>query len=133
MQHLVRPTQMAKLRFIISLRNFVGANSNVVNARIFFCTELNCRWSSRDGVGGDGRAPPYVRGSGPDEFGKSVGVPEKTVRKSGRGLVAHFRTDLNCRVRSQGNNGTVRSGYPLCVRSKRFLVAYEKLYNVKRI
>ena len=117
MQHLVHPTKTAKLRFIISLRNFVGANSNVVNARIFFCTELNCRWSSRDGVGADSRATPYVHGSGSDGSGKSVGVPELTVRKSGRDLVAHFRTDSNCRVRSRGDDGTVGTGYPLCVPS----------------
>jgi hypothetical protein len=95
----------------------LGANSNVVNARIFFCTELNYRWSSRDGVGGDGRAAPYVHGSGPDGSSKSAGVPEPTVRKSGRGLVAHVRTDLNYRVHSRGENGMVGTGYPLCVPS----------------
>ena len=108
---------MSKLHFIIKLRNFEGANSNIISARIFFCTELNCRRSSRDGVGGDGRAAPYVHESGPDGSGKSAGVPEPTVRKSGRGLVAHFRTDLNCRVHSRGDNGMVGMGYTLCVPS----------------
>jgi hypothetical protein len=95
----------------------VGANSNVVNARIFFCTELNCRWSSRDGVGGDGRVARYVHGSGPDGSSKSAGVPESTLRKSGRGLMTYFCTDLNCRVHSLGESGTDRTGRSLCVPS----------------
>ena len=53
----LHPMQMTKLHFIILSRNFVGANSNVVNARIFFCKELNHRWSSRNNIGGYVRAP----------------------------------------------------------------------------
>ena len=100
---------MTKLRSIIFFRNFVGANSNAVNARIFFCTEFNCRCSSRDGVGGDGRAALYVYGSGPEGSSKSAVVPEKKARKSGRGLMAHFRTDLNCRVISRDESDALDS------------------------
>ena len=117
MKRPLHPMQMSKLHFIIWLRNFVGANSNVVNTQIFFYTELNYRWSSRNGIGGYGRAAPYVHGSGPDGSGKYAGVPERTVRKSGRDLLVHFRKDLNCRVHSRGESGTVGTGYPFCVSS----------------
>ena len=101
MKRPLHPIQMSKSHFIIWLRNFVGANSNVVNTHIFFYTELNYRWSSRNGIGGYGRAAPYVHGSGPDGSSKYAGVPERTVRKSGRDLLVHFRKDLNCRVEAK--------------------------------
>ena len=63
------------------------------------------------------RVAPYVHGSGPDGSSKSARLPEPTLRKSGRDLVAHFRTDLNCRVRSRGDNGTVGTGRSLYIPS----------------
>jgi hypothetical protein len=45
------------------------------------------------------------------------GVPEPTVRRSGQSLVAHFRTDLNCRLHSLGESGTVGTGRSLCIPS----------------
>jgi hypothetical protein len=66
---------------------------------------------------GDGRTAPYVHGSGSDGSRKSSGLPEPTVRKSGRRLVAHFRTDLNCRVHSLGGSGTVGTGRSLYIPS----------------
>ena len=44
---IMQAMQMSKFKFIIFLRNFMGANSNIVNVRIFFCAELNCHFSSR--------------------------------------------------------------------------------------
>jgi hypothetical protein len=59
----------------------------------------------------------YVHGAGPDGSSESAGVPKSTVRKIGRGSVAYFRADLNCRVHSIGESGTVGMGRPLCVPS----------------